>query len=108
MTFNIQTAKVAVLMGGLSAERDVSIMSGSGVLKALQSKGVNAAAFDPAERSLDELKREGYTHAFIALHGRYGEDGAVQGALELLGIPYTGSGVMASAMAMDKVMTKRV
>ncbi|MEN9619023.1 MAG: D-alanine--D-alanine ligase [Pseudomonadota bacterium] len=108
MTFHIQTAKVAVLMGGLSAERDVSIMSGSGVLKALQSKGVNATAFDPAERSLDELKREGFTHAFIALHGRYGEDGAVQGALELLGIPYTGSGVMASAMAMDKVMTKRV
>jgi len=108
MTFNIQTAKVAVLMGGLSAERDVSIMSGSGVLKALHTQGVNATSFDPAERGLDELKREGYTHAFVALHGRYGEDGAVQGALELLGIPYTGSGVMASAMAMDKVMTKRV
>jgi D-alanine-D-alanine ligase len=108
MTLNIQTAKVAVLTGGLSAERDVSIMSGTGVLKALQSQGVNASAFDPAERGLDELKRGGYTHAFIALHGRYGEDGSVQGALELLGIPYTGSGVMASAMAMDKVMTKRV
>jgi len=106
--FNIQTAKVAVLMGGLSAERDVSIMSGTGVLQALQRKGVNASSFDPAKQSLDQLKREGYTHAFIALHGRYGEDGSVQGALELLGIPYTGSGVMASAMAMDKVMTKRV
>ena len=107
-SFNLHTAKVAVLMGGLSAERDVSIMSGTGVLAALQSKGVNAVAFDPAERGLDELKRDGFTHAFIALHGRYGEDGSVQGALELLGIPYTGSGVMASAMAMDKVMTKRV
>ena len=107
-SFNLHTAKVAVLMGGLSAERDVSIMSGTGVLAALQAKGVNAVAFDPAERGLDELKREGFTHAFIALHGRYGEDGSVQGALELLGIPYTGSGVMASAMAMDKVMTKRV
>ena len=107
-SFNLHTAKVAVLMGGLSAERDVSIMSGTGVLAALQAKGVNAVAFDPAERGLDELKREGFTHAFIALHGRYGEDGTVQGALELLGIPYTGSGVMASSMAIDKVMTKRV
>jgi len=77
-------------------------------LQALQAKGVNATAFDPAQRNLEALKQEGYTHAFIALHGRYGEDGSVQGALELLGIPYTGSGVMASAMAMDKVMTKRV
>ncbi len=107
-TFELHTAKVAVLMGGHSAEREVSLMSGSGVLKALQSKGVHAVAFDPAQRSLDDLKREGFTHCFIALHGRYGEDGSVQGALELLGIPYTGSGVMASAMAMDKVMTKRV
>ncbi len=107
-SFNPGTAKVAVLMGGLSAERDVSIMSGTGVLQALQSRGVNASAFDPAQRNLEALKQEGYTHCFIALHGRYGEDGSVQGALELLGIPYTGSGVMASAMAMDKVMTKRV
>jgi D-alanine-D-alanine ligase len=107
-TFDVHTAKVAVLMGGLSAEREVSLMSGSGVLKALQAQGVNALAFDPAQRSLDGLKHEGFTHCFIALHGRYGEDGSVQGALELLGIPYTGSGVMASAMAMDKVMTKRV
>jgi len=100
--------KVAVLMGGSSAEREVSLMSGRGVLAALQSLGVDAHAFDPAERELGELKREGYVRAFIALHGRHGEDGTVQGALELLGIPYTGSGVMASAMAMDKVMTKRL
>ena len=100
--------KVAVLMGGSSAEREVSLMSGRGVLAALQSLGVDAHAFDPAERELGELKREGFVRAFIALHGRHGEDGTVQGALELLGIPYTGSGVMASAMAMDKVMTKRL
>ncbi|WP_342620694.1 D-alanine--D-alanine ligase [Rhodoferax sp. GW822-FHT02A01] len=100
--------KVAVLMGGASAEREVSLMSGGGVLKALQSRGVDAHAFDPSERSLDELKREGFDRCFIALHGRFGEDGTVQGALELLGIPYTGSGVMASAISMDKVMTKRI
>jgi len=100
--------KVAVLMGGRSAEREVSLMSGSGVLKALQSSGVDAHAFDPAERDLAELKKEGFARCFIALHGRYGEDGCVQGALELLGIPYTGSGVMASSIAMDKTMTKRV
>ena len=100
--------KVAVLMGGSSAERQVSLMSGSGVLAALQSLGVAAHAFDPAERPLGDLKTEGFARAFIALHGRHGEDGTVQGALELLGIPYTGSGVMASAIAMDKVMTKRV
>lgn len=100
--------KVAVLFGGRSAERDVSIMSGTGVLAALRSRGVDAHAFDPAERSLDDLRREGFSRAFIALHGRYGEDGTVQGALELLGIPYTGSGVMASAIGMDKVYTKRI
>ena len=100
--------KVAVLFGGDSAEREVSLMSGSGVLKALLSKGVDAHAFDPSQRPLDELKREGFERCFIALHGRHGEDGTVQGALELLGIPYTGSGVMASAISMDKVMTKRI
>jgi D-alanine-D-alanine ligase len=100
--------KVAVLMGGTSAEREISLMSGHGVLKALQSQGVDAQAFDPAERDLTELRRDGFTRCFIALHGRHGEDGTVQGALELLGIAYTGSGVMASAIAMDKVMTKRV
>ncbi|MEO8280898.1 MAG: D-alanine--D-alanine ligase [Ideonella sp.] len=100
--------KVAVLMGGSSAEREISLLSGGGVLTALRSQGVAADAFDPAERELVELKREGYDRCFIALHGRHGEDGCVQGALELLGIPYTGSGVMASAVAMDKVMTKRI
>ena len=100
--------KVAVLMGGSSAEREVSLMSGAGVLAALQSQGVDARAFDPTERDLSALKQDGIARVFIALHGRHGEDGTVQGALELLGIPYTGSGVMASAVAMDKVMTKRV
>ena len=99
---------VAVLMGGRSAERDISLMSGQGVLQALQAKGLKALAFDPAEQSLERLKSLAVSRVFIALHGRYGEDGTVQGALEWLGIPYTGSGVMASAMAMDKVMTKRV
>ena len=104
----MSVGKVAVLMGGTSAERQVSLMSGTGVLNALQSSGVDAHAFDPAERELVELKRDGFERVFIALHGRHGEDGTVQGALELLGIPYTGSGVMASAIAMDKVMSKRV
>jgi D-alanine-D-alanine ligase len=99
---------VAVLMGGSSAEREVSFMSGRGVLAALLSQGVDAFAFDPSERDLAELKREGVVRVFVALHGRHGEDGTVQGALELLGIPYTGSGVLASAIALDKVMTKRV
>ncbi|MEI6759976.1 MAG: D-alanine--D-alanine ligase [Betaproteobacteria bacterium] len=100
--------KVAVLMGGASAEREVSLMSGRGVLQALRSLGVDAHAFDPAERELAELRRDGFDRCFIALHGRYGEDGTVQGALELLRLPYTGSGVMASSIAMDKVMTKRL
>ncbi len=100
--------KVAVLLGGRSAEREVSLMSGNGVLAALQSRGVDAHAIDPAERDRSELKREGFDRVFIALHGRFGEDGTVQGALELLGIPYTGPGVMASAVAMDKLMTKRI
>ena len=104
----VQFGKVAVLMGGRSGEREVSLMSGQGVLAALRARGVDAHAFDPAERPMDDLKREGFTRCFIALHGRFGEDGTVQGALELLGIPYTGSGVMASSMAIDKVMTKRV
>ena len=104
----LQFGKVAVLMGGRSAEREVSLMSGRGVLTALRARGVDAHAFDPAEQPMDELRRQGFARCFIALHGRYGEDGTVQGALELLGIPYTGSGVMASSIAMDKVMTKRV
>lgn len=100
--------KVGVLFGGRSAEREVSLMSGTGVLKALQSKGVDAHGFDPGERSLAELAAEKFDRVFIALHGRYGEDGTLQGVLEQLGIPYTGSGVMASAIGMDKVMTKRI
>ena len=104
----LQFGKVAVLMGGRSAEREVSLMSGQGVLTALRARGVDAHAFDPAEQPMDELRRQGFARCFIALHGRHGEDGTVQGALELLGIPYTGSGVMASSIAMDKVMTKRV
>ncbi len=100
--------KVAVLMGGPSAEREISLISGRAVLAALQSKGVDAHAFDPAERELFDLKREGYARVFIALHGRFGEDGTVQGALEVMRIPYTGSGVMASALAMDKWRTKLV
>ncbi len=98
--------KVGVLLGGRSAERDVSIMSGTGVLAALQSQGIDAHAFDTGERSLAELAAEKFDRVFIALHGRFGEDGSLQGALELLGIPYTGSGVMASAIAMDKITTK--
>ena len=100
--------KVAVLMGGSSAEREISLLSGNGVLAALRSQGVDAHAFDPSQRELHELKRDGFARCFIALHGRHGEDGTVQGALELLGVPYTGSGVMASSIAIDKVMTKRI
>jgi D-alanine-D-alanine ligase len=100
--------RVAVLMGGPSAEREISLISGNAVLAALRSKGVDAHAFDPAERELFDLKREGFARVFIALHGRFGEDGTVQGALEVMRIPYTGSGVMASALAMDKWRTKLV
>ncbi len=98
--------KVGVLFGGRSAEREVSLMSGSGVLKALQSKGIDAHPFDPAERSLVELAAEKFDCVFIALHGRHGEDGTMQGVLEQLGIPYTGSGVLPSAIAMHKAMAK--
>ncbi|HVO89173.1 MAG TPA: D-alanine--D-alanine ligase [Casimicrobiaceae bacterium] len=100
--------KVAVLLGGPSSEREISLLSGNAVLAALRERGVDAHAFDPAQRDLWELKRDGFQRVFIALHGRYGEDGTVQGALETLGIPYTGSGVMASALAMDKWRTKLV
>ena len=103
-----QFGKVAVLLGGKSAEREVSQMSGAAVLEALRGRGIDAHGFDPAQRPLEDLLREGFARAFIALHGRYGEDGTVQGALELLNIPYTGSGVMASALAMDKWRTKLV
>jgi D-alanine-D-alanine ligase len=100
--------KVGVLFGGRSAERDVSIMSGTGVLAALQSRGVDAHAFDPGQRNIAELAAEKFDRVFIALHGRFGEDGSLQGALEQLGIPYTGSGVMACAIGMDKIYTKMI
>jgi D-alanine-D-alanine ligase len=100
--------KVAVLLGGPSAEREISLLSGNAVLAALKGAGINAHAYDPAERSLYQLKHDGFERVFIALHGRFGEDGTVQGALEVLGMPYTGSGVMASALAMDKWRTKLV
>ena len=99
---------VAVLMGGASAEREVSLMSGKAVLEALVSRGVDAAGFDPAERPLAELIATGFDRVFIALHGPGGEDGAVQGALEWMGLPYTGSGVLGSAVGMDKLRTKRL
>jgi D-alanine-D-alanine ligase len=100
--------KVAVLMGGSSAEREISLMSGQNVLEALHRKNIDAHAFDPRERELFELKSAGFDQAFIALHGRSGEDGTVQGALEVMGVPYTGSGVMASALAIDKLRTKLI
>ena len=100
--------QVAVLMGGRSAEREVSLKSGAAVLAALQKSGFDAHPFDPAERDLHVLREEKFDRVFIALHGRYGEDGTVQGALELMGIPYTGSGVLASAIAMDKWRSKMI
>jgi D-alanine-D-alanine ligase len=100
--------KVAVLMGGPSAEREISLLSGTGVLAALREKGVDAHAFDPSVHSLFDLPREKFDRVFIALHGRFGEDGTVQGVLETMKIPYTGSGVMGSALAMDKWRTKLV
>ena len=103
-----ELGKVGVLYGGRSAEREVSLMSGEGVLAALRSRGVDAHGFDPARQNLAQLAEQGYNRVFIALHGRYGEDGTLQGALEQLGIPYTGPGVMACALSMDKTMSKRV
>ena len=108
MTAATGFGKVAVLLGGRSAEREISLMSGNAVLKALRAKGVDAHPFDPAERDLFDLRREGFARCFIALHGRGGEDGTVQGALEVLGMPYTGSGVLGSAVAMDKWRTKMI
>ena len=100
--------KVAVLLGGKSAEREVSLKSGGMVLAALRKKGIDAQPFDPKERDVQDLVKERFARVFIALHGRFGEDGTLQGVLEWLGIPYTGSGVLASALAMDKVRTKRL
>ncbi len=100
--------KVAVLMGGRSAEREISLQSGQAVLDALLRCGVDAHPFDPSQQALEKLLQQGFDKAFIALHGRFGEDGTIQGALELMGLPYTGSGVMASALAMDKWRTKLI
>jgi D-alanine-D-alanine ligase len=100
--------RVGVLLGGRSGEREISLMSGTGVLEALRSKGVDAYAFDPGLRCPTELAKEQFDRIFISLHGRYGEDGTIQGLLELLGLPYTGSGVLASALAIDKIATKLV
>lgn len=100
--------KIGVLLGGKSGERDISLMSGKGVLDALISKGVNAHAFDPGQQAITELAAQKFDRVFIALHGRYGEDGTMQGLLEQMNLPYTGSGVLASALAIDKQATKRL
>lgn len=105
---NNRFGKVAVLMGGTSAEREVSLESGNAVLAALLRQGIDAHAFDPGEVPVLNLLDQQFERAFIALHGRGGEDGVIQGALQTMGIPYTGSGVTASALAMDKVLTKRI
>jgi D-alanine-D-alanine ligase len=106
MVSNHDFGKVAVLLGGRSAEREISLQSGKAVLDALRRQGVDAHPFDPAEQPMEALLQQGFNRAHIALHGRYGEDGTVQGALELMELPYTGSGVLASALAMDKWRTK--
>jgi len=100
--------RVGVLFGGRSGEREISLMSGSGVLEALLKKGVDAHAFDSGLRCPTELAKEKFDRVFIALHGRYGEDGTIQGLLELLNLPYTGSGVLASALSIDKIATKQI
>lgn len=99
---------VVVLMGGFSAEREISLMSGNGVLQALQAQGIKATAFDPSKQCISELNAKNFSHAFINLHGRYGEDGIMQSILEHAKLPYTGSGVLASSIAMNKEMTKRI
>ena len=108
MSMAASFGKVGVLFGGRSTEREVSIMSGTGVLNALTSRGVDAHAFDPGRQSLAELEAARFDRVFIALHGRGGEDGTIQGVLETLGVPYTGSGVQASAIAIDKKTTKQI
>ncbi len=105
---NSDFGRVGVLYGGHSAEREVSIMSGQGVHEALRSAGVDAHLFDTGTQSIVELANAGFDRVFIALHGRYGEDGTIQGVLEMLQLPYTGSGPMASSLSMDKIMTKRI
>jgi D-alanine-D-alanine ligase len=105
---NMAFGKVGVLYGGRSAEREVSLMSGAGVCEALRSQGVDTYLFDTGTQSVADLIEQNFDRVFIALHGRYGEDGSLQGLLEMLSIPYTGSGPMASSLAMDKIMTKKV
>jgi D-alanine-D-alanine ligase len=100
--------KTAVLLGGDSSEREISLLSGNAVLTALKRRGVDAHGFDPQDRPIPALRSEGFERAWIALHGPGGEDGTMQGALEWIGVPYTGSGVLASALTMDKLKTKRV
>jgi len=100
--------RVGVFCGGRSSEREISLLSGGAVLAALRAEGVDAHPFDPAQASLADLESRGFDRAFLILHGRYGEDGAIQGVLETLRIPYTGSGILASATAMDKIATKRI
>ena len=107
-TIPAEFGKVAVLLGGASSEREISLLSGNAVLAALRRRGVDAHPFDPAETPLAQLPAGGFARAFIALHGPGGEDGTVQGALECLGLPYTGSGVLGSAVGMDKLRTKRL
>ncbi len=108
-SLNVQSlGRVGVLLGGRSGEREISLMSGNGVLQALISKGVDAHAFDTGLRNPTELVNEKFDRVFISLHGRYGEDGTIQGLLELLELPYTGSGVLASALAIDKIATKQI
>ena len=103
-----QFGRVGVLLGGRSAEREISLLSGEGVLRALLEKGVDAYPFDPGLQSPAQIIDQKYDRVFITLHGRYGEDGTIQGLLDLFNIPYTGSGVLASALAIDKVVTKQV
>jgi len=104
----IAFGKVAVMFGGHSAEREVSLNSGRAVLAALKAQGIDAHAFDPKQQPLNELKEQGFSRVFIVLHGRGGEDGTMQGALEILEMPYTGSGVLGAALAMDKIKTKQI
>lgn len=109
MSVNVaQFGKVAVLMGGLSAEREISLLGGNAVLAALKNKGVDAYGIDVSENIISDLEKENYQRAFIVLHGRGGEDGTIQALLKLMAVPYTGSGVMASSLAMDKLKTKQI
>src|SRR5208337_1373802 len=104
----VTTKKIGVLLGGLSSEREVSLSSGNAILKALRDKGYHPVAIDVGRDVAEHIHRHGIELAFIALHGRFGEDGAIQGMLEVMGIPYTGSGVLASALGMNKTVSKQV